>query len=832
LKPWVEQLEKRELLASALVAPLHFDFGTTTSTVAPCYIGVPAVAYTSSQGYGWQDVTGVIATDRHTGDPLTSGMARSPDATFLVDLANGTYEVTPTLGDVKWVHDDVSIYAQGQQLMSGLTTAAGQFISPTYQVEVTNGQLSLRFVDGGGVTPRFALDALDIVPVPVAHAGPTLVVSEGSPATFAGSAGGSSALTYTWNFGDGASAAGSLTPTHTYAADGTYTATLTVTDAAGFRSQANVQVTVNNVAPTPHVGGPYAGITGAPIAFAATATDPGAADTAAGFTYTWDFGDGNTGSGPTPSHSYVTAGSYKVTVTATDQDGAHSSVTTSAAVQQVSLATTGIYAVGTPDQVTPQAVLTNPYVDGISVRATWDFLEPSNGVYNWSFLDSELSAAAAAGKKVSLSITAGTRTPSWVYAAGAQPFSYTDGGSKTLTIPVPWDTTFLAKWDQFIQAVGSRYASDSTLSQVKITGINSDTAETMLPYQKADVAHWLSVGYTRTKVENAWQNIADTFALAFPSQQLAMIMVPNHFPTIDANGQQFSNPQGGDYQIVDDLMQAGINAFGSRFSVQNNGLSDTWISSQVAGLANQITTGYQTLWWVTGDSTYQMNGGKAIDVTTALQEAVTKALGAQAQFLEIYMSDITNPALQGVLAQAHSGLAQAAPTATMSGLPTSGHSPVGTAIILNSTLAVPASANTGTSFDTSLSNLDLSGFTYSWTVTKDGNTYAVGAAPEFDFTPDASGHYTVSLQVTDSTGRTSLVDSQTITIDNTAPTAAPAPDTAPTAAPAQDTAPTAPPVQDTAPTAGPVQPAPKFASPGLGRLPIRILRPWRVSRPA
>lgn len=39
-------------------------------------------------------------------------------------------------------------------------------------------------------------------------------------------------------------------------------------------------------------------------------------------TYSWDFGDGNTASGPTTSHSYAAAGDYTVALTVTDNDGA------------------------------------------------------------------------------------------------------------------------------------------------------------------------------------------------------------------------------------------------------------------------------------------------------------------------------------------------------------------------------------------------------------------------------------------------------------------------------------------------------------------------------
>ena len=42
---------------------------------------------------------------------------------------------------------------------------------------------------------------------------------------------------------------------------------------------------------------------------------------AAGFTYAWTFGDGSSGTGATPSHTYATSGTYTVTVTAKDEYG-------------------------------------------------------------------------------------------------------------------------------------------------------------------------------------------------------------------------------------------------------------------------------------------------------------------------------------------------------------------------------------------------------------------------------------------------------------------------------------------------------------------------------
>jgi len=69
---------------------------------------------------------------------------------------------------------------------------------------------------------------------------------------------------------------------------------------------------------------------GTPVAFTAVGSDPDG-DT---LTYTWDFGDGLTGEGATPSHSYDLAGSYDAKVTVADGKGGTASFTVPVTVTQ------------------------------------------------------------------------------------------------------------------------------------------------------------------------------------------------------------------------------------------------------------------------------------------------------------------------------------------------------------------------------------------------------------------------------------------------------------------------------------------------------------------
>ncbi|MER7057250.1 PQQ-dependent sugar dehydrogenase [Streptomyces sp. NPDC000351] len=84
------------------------------------------------------------------------------------------------------------------------------------------------------------------------------------------------ALAYAWDFGDGATST-AVGPSHTYTANGQYTATLKVTDATGKSATASVQITVGNTAPTVKLDTPLDGGIhdfGDEIPFKVTVTDP------------------------------------------------------------------------------------------------------------------------------------------------------------------------------------------------------------------------------------------------------------------------------------------------------------------------------------------------------------------------------------------------------------------------------------------------------------------------------------------------------------------------------------------------------------------------------
>lgn len=135
-------------------------------------------------------------------------------------------------------------------------------------------------------------------------------------------------VSYAWDFGDGQSATGA-TATHNYAAAGTYEVRLTVTDGPGLTSSATKSATpVQNQAPV-------AAFTAETTFLKATLDARGSSDPDGTIeSYAWDFGDQESGTGATPSHAYDRAGTYSITLTTTDDDGATNTVARQVTVVQ------------------------------------------------------------------------------------------------------------------------------------------------------------------------------------------------------------------------------------------------------------------------------------------------------------------------------------------------------------------------------------------------------------------------------------------------------------------------------------------------------------------
>jgi PKD repeat protein len=137
-----------------------------------------------------------------------------------------------------------------------------------------------------------------------------------------------SIATYAWSFGDGATAS-TQNPSHSYTVAGSYTVTLTVTDDKGATNSLSRSVAVT-AANQPPVAGFTQSCSGLACNFTNTSTDPDGSIASS----SWAFGDGATSVSPNPAHSYATGGTYTVSLTVTDNQGATNTTSHSVTVNR------------------------------------------------------------------------------------------------------------------------------------------------------------------------------------------------------------------------------------------------------------------------------------------------------------------------------------------------------------------------------------------------------------------------------------------------------------------------------------------------------------------
>ena len=202
---------------------------------------------------------------------------------------------------------------------------------------------------------------------------------------------------YLWNFGDGERSA-QENPIHTYEQEGTYTATLVVTDNCQAQDVASLTI---------EVSAPRANLP--PRAFAQAAPTSGPAPLTVAFdasnsfdpdgtieSFSWDFGDGETGEGASVEHTYAEAGEYLATLTATDDRGGQGTLTLSIVVTGEGEPPQEPEPPPTEGRPTAQ-IQADPVTGKIPLEVTFDgsTSEDPDGVivsYLWDFDDGKMSS--------------------------------------------------------------------------------------------------------------------------------------------------------------------------------------------------------------------------------------------------------------------------------------------------------------------------------------------------------------------------------------------------------------------------------------------------------
>jgi PKD repeat protein len=331
--------QRTDLLNASLVVPSNATDAPTFDNTTAMNVTVP-VTVENTDGSGLSSPTngsdGAYAVDwldpsGQSGVECPSG----PDGVCTV-FANETSSVALTADT-----DPTATNATMEFAVSNSTVGT---VSPSSNATADNGNASTTFsptnpgqttvyAASGGSGDRLSIDVVDgggdadNTPPTASFTPSSTTVQTGESVDFDASGSSDpdgSIVSYEWDWtDDGTFEATGQTPSHSYPNDGTYTVRLRVTDDDGATDEATGSITVTNRAPTASF---TASCTSLTCDFNASgSSDPDGTIAS----YSWQFGDGDSGSGETTSHTYDGGGTYDVTLTVADDDGETDSTTQS-----------------------------------------------------------------------------------------------------------------------------------------------------------------------------------------------------------------------------------------------------------------------------------------------------------------------------------------------------------------------------------------------------------------------------------------------------------------------------------------------------------------------
>jgi hypothetical protein len=295
---------------------------------------------------------------------------------------------------------------------------------------------------------------------------------------------------------------------------------------------------------------------------------------------------------------------------------------------------------GPTGQFSPDT-LKSPYIRGGFIRLSWSMLEPTEGAYNWAFLDAVVKQLKERGLKYEVSVSAGFDSPKWLLEGSRiQAFEFERKKREAVMSPIPWDGAYLAQWAKFLRALGQRLAGDPDFVAVRVGGVQAGSSLEMgLP--KALLDH----GYTPEKVKRAWAANLAAYAEAFPGKPF-MINVNKLLNAPGESGEQTARA------VVDQA----VARYGRRLILSNSGINPKSAENGFsADLIRAYTSSDRVLaqlgpWAPITGTAHAMGRHKDDPVEKKLRDTFEAAFRLRAKYLAIDPPDVLDPRLQQGLA--------------------------------------------------------------------------------------------------------------------------------------------------------------------------------------
>lgn len=306
-------------------------------------------------------------------------------------------------------------------------------------------------------------------------------------------------------------------------------------------------------------------------------------------------------------------------------------------------------------------------VDGIAIRLSWDSIETSNGVYDWTSINQAFTSAVSNKKKVTVHILSSIygKTPNWVYTAGAASYTYGRfGTSSTNTDPVPWDNQYKIHWQSFLSGLYDHLNSLGYLDSLEFISVGSPVPEmSLIGCNSVAGTKYIDIKYTnnmptggtipydRSKYLQAWKEFVSVTYNLFPTKKILLPAPVAHICFGDNDGGSFykevfdyakSLSSTQFYHYATDLMASGLSG--------SSRLDQIPISP--IDILSEAPVGLQYTWSYT-DS---VNGNGTKLGGTFDQATCGKGIKTlKGKYFEVYKPDLLNadPSIQNAIQAIH-----------------------------------------------------------------------------------------------------------------------------------------------------------------------------------
>lgn len=312
----------------------------------------------------------------------------------------------------------------------------------------------------------------------------------------------------------------------------------------------------------------------------------------------------------------------------------------------------GIISTGGKRLPIDQAIIDNPNVSGFMVLDGWDDIEKSEGVYDWSHIDTEVARARAGGKVVRLAIHAGgDSAPAWIfdrYPNVSKIIWYEKRTGLPIQIPAFWNPAFIELKRGFYEALGNRYQDEASVFAISAAMADPNTGDWSFRAETAEqVQSYLDAGFSEALFISAYKTLLDNAMVAFRNKYVITAVGPVPLALVSDN-----------YSAIHEVLDYAYNSYGNRLIIAKGALhaetpdvndlsSDNQWGTILRYSPNVIG---QFVWSVTNDPEYKMNGKTPYDHNQAgdiFWNAVAIGKGYNLRWIEPWSIDILNAELQG-----------------------------------------------------------------------------------------------------------------------------------------------------------------------------------------